>query len=253
MTDKDLQLYERIQQYLEGQLQGKELIDFENQLKTDKALTTEVILHRNLREIVEPEDKQVTQLRNTLQEIRHQSQKKKEDKPTVKIIPFRRIIMSVAAILLLGVIIFFVFINKPLNERLFADNFETEPISFISKSATSRNQIAHLQQVFNNGQYEQSLALATQYLKDNPSDYNVQLSKGLSQLNLKQYEVATQTFQTLDKSDRREAIDKSKWYLAMTYLKLNELTKCKATLQAILDEGGYYPKDKNLLELIEQL
>lgn len=73
-NDNNFDLYDNIHDYLEGNLEGKALADFEVLLKKDKSVAEEVQLIRNLSltfgQEQEKEEEQIKNLRATLEEIR---------------------------------------------------------------------------------------------------------------------------------------------------------------------------------------
>ena len=63
----DIEKYERIEKYLNGQLSGKELNDFENQLRSDPELAAELDKHKNISHLVH--EGTLLRIRETVKEI----------------------------------------------------------------------------------------------------------------------------------------------------------------------------------------
>jgi len=68
---KDIEKYERIEKYLNGQLSGKELNDFERQLKSDPELASELEKHKNISHLIH--EGTLLRIRETVKEIHNTS------------------------------------------------------------------------------------------------------------------------------------------------------------------------------------
>ncbi len=75
MSKKSIKRTELIEKYLDGELQGLELNNFESQLKVDKKLSQDCFLQKIIRETMA--DRDVWELRNMLDEIRKEFKKSK--------------------------------------------------------------------------------------------------------------------------------------------------------------------------------
>ena len=119
------QLYELIEQYLEGNLSGEELEQFELRLQTEPELKEEVELHRKLQN--ELGDTQKRLLRSRLDVLRKEFTDSEEE---TKVIPIQRksnlrVIISIAAGILILVFTFWLFFFKTPEKQEIVKDDET--------------------------------------------------------------------------------------------------------------------------------
>ena len=76
MKDKSIERTELIEKYLDGELQGIDLSNFESQLKTDKILAQDCFLQKNIREALSRKD--IYDLRKQLDIITKEFKKNKK-------------------------------------------------------------------------------------------------------------------------------------------------------------------------------
>ena len=79
-------------------------------------------------------------------------------------------------------------------------------------------------------------------VESNPKDMQSLFLNGVSNFEEKKFPEATMSFSTVIKDNNNLFIETAKWYLALCYLKTDELDKAKSLLQIINDEGGIYSK-----------
>lgn len=125
--------YERIQQYLDGDLKGKDLQEFESQLQADTALSEEldlmkevrssVALHQNIKEKEASLDKTLDGLGTT-----YFSEETEEEEVASKVRPIRRILAIAASILLLLSVLGFLYANQRFSAKALATSFLEKPL-----------------------------------------------------------------------------------------------------------------------------
>ncbi len=116
------QLYDSIEQYLEGNLSKTETAEFEKQLQNDPNLSAEVSLHRKVEE--ELGDATKKELRSILSEMKGKYSGKEEGK-VVQMQPrqnIRRMLAIAASVLILGMAFWYLFFRNPADEPQFADD-----------------------------------------------------------------------------------------------------------------------------------
>ena len=81
-------------------------------------------------------------------------------------------------------------------------------------------------------------------LKEEPDNAEVQLAIGICQLELEQFENASQTFTSVNNPLYK---DQAQWYMAMTFLKQSDLTSARTILE-LIEKGDFnYEKAQDLL------
>lgn len=114
MDEKQLQLFEKIDLYLSGELQGDERKAFEQKLQEDSGLSKEVDLHRRLDRVMEDQPKQ--SLREKLQQLREKHDNSGLESSSKGDGPRRRnILLAAAAIVaaVAGIVLLINFFSDP--------------------------------------------------------------------------------------------------------------------------------------------
>lgn len=228
--------------YISNQLEGKALQEFEERLSNDPKLKKEVdeqstllnsALENGINEYGQLEDRlkrihsTVVQSKST--DTTNESTTKKS---SLKIV---RWAMAAAAVLLLAILASqFIGSGSFDHEQVFADYTPHKEISLTKMSATDKI-LPQAEIFYNLKDYELAIPLFTAHLKDQPTDFQVILYRGISYMNTNKFDLAIADFKTVEKSN---AIfnGEGTWYQALVYLKQNNLDNCKRTLQTIAQE-----------------
>ena len=239
--------YELIEQYVQGQLEGAELLAFEQKLATDNALKEEVGLFREVSiaiadPVLDSIEKNISEIEGDFFKTDYPAEGKR-----VKL-QSRRWWMAVAAIsvLLLGALFLFRLFN-PTYEKLYAQ-YADHDFSFTERG--NPNLINRIEQLLDAGQYKTALLLIESYLQTNPNETDLILAKGICHCELgEDYQKAITTFSSLPEINPIY-INEANWYLALTYLKMKEKDECLACLKKIPESSNYFGSSQ---ELIRQL
>ena len=231
MEEKDLQ---QIEEYIGGELKGEQLAQFEQRLKSDPDLATEVDLHRQAEEWLQKQRRE-EHWRALIQEQRGGQTK-------LQIRRLYPLIAGIAASLLL-VIIAIWWVQRPVSLDVLADNYWQETEQFVydvdRNTQTLEEQRQQLQQAFtsyNDKKYQESLNTLQQVATLPEQGLFLQ---GANQFALKQYAAARTTFEMLYTDDRYFDKGQARWYLALTNLKLNQKAEAQLLLEEIITEKGW--------------
>lgn len=160
--------------------------------------------------------------------------------------------ITVAAIFIAGLFLVIEYNQRSDTEQLYATykNWEELP------SLTLRDQnsdLTAIEQQFRAENYEESLRLLNTYILHNDQEANPQLLMyvGISQLEVHKNTAAKDTFMQLLDSKTLDA-DKAHWYLALSYLKSQDVEKAKAELTLLLEKPTNF-KNKEAKELLSTL
>ncbi|WP_299431989.1 tetratricopeptide repeat protein [uncultured Aquimarina sp.] len=159
---------------------------------------------------------------------------------------------AIAAVFVAGLFLVNQF-NKNVNgDQLYAEykNWDVLP------SLTLRDggdDLTNIEKLFRDKRYEESLALLQKYVSEKDKEVNPQLLLyiGVTQLELNQNEAAIGSFTKLLNSNTLD-VPKAHWYLALCYLKLNDLEKAKSELNLLVRSNISFQKNK-AKELLEKL
>lgn len=270
-------LQQQIEDYLDGNLSGKELTEFEAQLKTDKTLASEVALYREMEDLLGETD--VMDFKNTLNAVVSPVQQKEEiphpstgaqEAVIKKISPtstgYRRWLSIAAGIALVALIggVIYSNLNSVTPDTLYATHMEfpnalgggtlrsTSPATVDTPLET----IAANWQSANDAYQQQQFGAALLAMdKIQQIDPSFQLSnagdfffkKGLVQLKLDQLEAAIASF---DKVTEGDYVTNAKWKKALTLLKVDP-AQAKTALEKIANTS--HPESTKASAILQQL
>lgn len=191
---------------------------------------------------------EIQSLKGKLQEINKNYQKPKGKKIT------KWLLYASAAVITL-LVTFNVFFTSFTSQDLYNDNIEVDNLpSFISREDTNKSEVVKAQLLFENNEYEKALSIFKRELdildKKNGALY---LYIGIAQMELNKLEDAQSTFDALIRSNLIDS-QKGKWYMALLYLKTEEIEKSKKLLNEISNDSLYnYDKANKLLKKIPKI
>lgn len=113
---------ERIERYLLGEIEGKDLEEFDQALSEDQGLATEVELQRAIMEAVREKD--IYRFQQTLKEIQDEKDKSQKGNRRFFIPPYLTIAASLAVLVLAAYFIYRSLNTPPSSQELFAQYFE---------------------------------------------------------------------------------------------------------------------------------
>ncbi len=96
---------------------------------------------------------------------------------------------------------------------------------------------------YNNKDYRNAASQFAKVLEINPGDMQTHLLSGVSNMEIKKYSEAEESFTTVIDDNDNLFIESAKWYLALCYLQTDENKKASELLTKIRNEGGIYSKD----------
>ena len=234
LTDEGLQWVDR---YLKGELKGDELQQFKHKIVSDTAFASEVkMVHAGEAHTLE-------KLLETIQA--------EYEKGEAKIIKGRfgkRYLAAASIVLLISLVSLFFLNQKPRPEKLFAQNFTPYILASNNLRGADSDSVKQLYKkvtlAYRQGSFEEASGLFLSLLKDNPDNQNLAFYLGNCYLALDEPQQAIKAFKKiLTSSEQNEFTSRSQWYLALAYLKNEDLNKAKDELQSIIEYDGYQ-KDK---------
>jgi tetratricopeptide (TPR) repeat protein len=157
--------------------------------------------------------------------------------------------MALAAAIALLIVALPFYLQGPSNDELFLAYFEPfdSPGSGVTRSTNEITDKAKAYDAYDNGRYEEAIALFEKMKNDDPI---MHLCLGNAQLKVGQLDKAEANFNHL-LSDHQDLVTPAKWYLALTYLKQNKIERAKSNLWQITKSSTYGEKAKKLLEELD--
>ncbi len=246
MEDK----YQNIEKYVNGDLSGQELVDFEKRLEEDDSLAEEVKLFRQVKESISDQlvhEQDEESLKGTLTEIGSQFFEEKKKEATIRPL-FRRFLLpatGIAAAILLLIIV------RPFQGSLYNQFGQMPTAAFIEQGNAQEANLLQAQQAFNQKDYQAAKDVFQQYLtrESNKDDVEIQFFLGLSHLELEEYAQAESIFQSLHEGNSAYK-NEGTWYLALNFLKQKNRVKCREYLELIPEATSHYDEAQILLRKI---
>jgi len=238
------ELTEKIERYLNNEMQPQERNDFELQLSSDEELRNSFELYRSIDTTMNATAKE-KELRQSLQQM---NRKYFAEAGNVKQGRFKKWLAAAAAVLVIVFgAVYFLSSGKPSAEKLYAE-FAQPPALNIQMRGTATDSLAQkAATAFNSKNYSDALPLIRAYIEQQPHDIQMTFSEAICYLETGKYKEAESRFSAFLISQTAYA-ETAKWWLALSSLKQNDFSKCRNTLNLITQTSPYYARAKELLE-----
>lgn len=227
---------EKIQDYIEGLLEGEELTSFEAQLGVDKELRTMVGLQREVYDILNRRAHQPEgSLRLTLEEVnRHYRSTSHSSK--------RRLtkwlsISAAACLLVVGSLFFF----QGSNELYELPTMRSEVV----RGKMENVSYEHAVEAFNAGKYKEAGEILSVLLEKDPEQIQYQYYLGLTYVGRKEWDKAIDRLVPIANGPSVFSTE-SNYYLALAYYKKGDTDSAKMCLNKIPAEGAIGEKAAKL-------
>lgn len=252
-------------QYINNELTGKALQEFKQLLLNDAKLAKEVALHKKIDQTLkakkasqnDPELKTLFQqfgdkyiLSDTENEAGtkvielHQSESLATEKTNKSILRWLTPAIGLAAAALL---IFFIGFGDTNPQQLASQHFEVYTLDGISRGSDI-DDLVIAQQAYDSQDYQKALSIFSHY----PENISAQMAKGNCEFLLDEPEKAVETFKQL--TNRKIDVHQKaqvRWYLALSYLKLDDRENATRSLQFIPSGSNYYEDAQIIIDKLD--
>ncbi len=246
--------FDRIENYLDDQLDETQFLDFEKDLMDDLDLEMELNLHKEIDEAIMEDD--VMELRSKLEAI---------DIPST---PIRRRkvkysskwrIAAASMIILFGLAsAYFMIGNKTYtNEDIFMSYYKPYSSLIINTRSTLESDevdqvVEEALQSYQSKNYRTALSLFQTILDKDSSNLTGNFYSGISNIQVREYLKANKNFIEVLKHKNNLFIEQSEWYLGICYLMTDQEEKAKQTYKEIANGNSFYSnKAKEILNKLE--
>lgn len=225
-----------ITKYFENTLSDRERSLFERELSENESFRSEFKFQKELQNAIQVSERQ--KIKSSIQKFE-----------AAKVVHFNiKRLYPYAAILVLALGVWFMFKTEPTPQDLYSDYFNMYP-NVVAPISRSTQEPTLKQVAFENyelGNYDKALEAFIALEQENTSEQSIiQIYKANIYLSTNQPQKAFEELQTpTDPSVEWE--DKKMWYLALTYLKLENTEKAKETLQALSHIPQNFKKQETL-------
>ncbi len=256
-------LQERIQLYLKGLLPPDEVTQFEGEIEQNEELKDEVQLQREVNALLQLYGNRET-LKGKLDAIADEYEAESEEESEATTAPPKTIsftqrmrpLLAIAAILVLVVGAYFVLNNQDDPQRLYAKHFTPYTNTLTVRGVEDTTAIANAEktamQQYENQAFDQAAATFDQLTRLNPADQNTYLFyAGVARLANQQPKEAIQHLQTVAGTDNPYR-EQAQWYIALAYLKDNDIDQAKNSLDKIANQS-VHDRKKDAQQLLKAL
>ena len=236
----DQKLFERIEAYLDGRMDGEEQLAFEIKIKAESQLKKEVELERTLRDSVE-----AGAIRDQLDGLHEEFFAAEQGSGSTTGMSPWKIAAGIAIILGIGALLF----NSSAQEdTLFAEYATVDPGLPVPMSATDSYDFHDAMVDYKSGDYARAIQTWSRLqLSDEDSD-TLAYYIGAAHFNNAAFELAIPYFNAVSEMNESSFGDKALWYLGLSYLKLDRINDFKTLTP---NKGSEY--SKRLEEIKERL
>jgi hypothetical protein len=230
--------------YLNNELTSVELKSFEDQLVSDADFKHEFEIYKALETSLaakfENEQEEI-ELRKTLQSIGNQHIKapKKETK-VIPLFNYKNLLVAASIAVLIGL---FIFNNGNL---VYSDFANHNALEIVVRSENNQAVVA-AEEAFNSKKYKEALQQLTILSDEYSKDIEIELYKGICNLELNNYTEANQIFTEISNGNSSFSTTAT-WYKALMYLKQEKMENCKKVLQTIPESAEEYTQAQKLLK-----
>jgi len=232
---------EKIEQYLQGELEEEELSVFEAELSANHALASEVAMYNEVDLALEEKD--VMELRSGLQSISKDIIK--ERKRALRM-PLSRVAITVVAasltiILSIGGILTRKNISDTVLYKTYYQPYGTTGIVRSGNTMTD-NTLTEALQKYNAGEYEPALQLFHHVLAYDANNPVAHFYSGVSYQETARFDKAIQEYDLVIRDRDNLFIEQAEWYIGLCYLQTQEKKKAYQYFERISKSNSYYNK-----------
>jgi len=255
METKDSDI--KMNQYINGELTGEALQNFEQLLLSDPALAKEVALHKQIDQTLRAKktnrkSKKLKELFDQFGEkyILNETAPSRLNEPLVTEKNSRGVIRwlaPIASVAAAALFIFYIGFGNAEPSQLAEQYYKVYIFDNISRSGNTDN-LALAQQAYDSKDYQKAKNLFSQY----PDNSSAQIAKGNCEFLLDEPGKAIETFKQLtNKNIDIHVKAQVRWYLALSYLKLDNISEAKNNFQSILAFSKYYEDSQDILKKLD--
>ena len=231
---------ELIEKYIQNKLSSQENLLLEELLKKDTQFKEEFTLHTNLKGVIEHDDD--ANFRTLISNL-EQKAKQQSSKPS-----YTKWFVAASIALLLGLSYFFLPDQKTAStNELFASYFEPyrNVIAPIVRSNDLQDEKALAFMAYEKGEYETAITLFSKLYNTTKEPYYL-FYKANALLKLERAQEAVPLL--LEHLKTKDTLtEKTNWYLALAYLKIQDKQKAKEVLKKVIANKTYKNKEAQKL------
>jgi len=197
--------------------------------------------------------KEILELYDDLKEVDRPDKDQEIEKGKVSKVNWKVYYRYAAIIILLisvTAIIYFTTRTKPDNQQLFTEYFKPYPNVIITKGL-NEELLSVGMYYYDMSKYDSAIIFYNKILANKSTNTEVLFYKGVCFLSINKTEEAIEIFSDIVSGKETPYKSPTEWYLALSYLKMQDVRKAKEILTLIRNRDSYY--NQSLEELLEKL
>jgi predicted negative regulator of RcsB-dependent stress response len=251
---------EIIDRYLNGELSEEELKDFNKLLESDLQLRRELSLEKDLNKIILETD--IYEFGNKVKATREAMLLQKPNPngfdKTVRLRSKKWYLLAASIIVLVGLLGYLYFLqNQQISsEKLFLQYYSKYHSDIAARSGDEISNdpfILGLNE-YEDDNYNDAIRYLNQEINEDSLNFTAQLYLGISYMEKNNLDKAIDVFKSIINESGNMFIGQAKWYLALTYLKTDDVDyreETKNLLSSIIQNKG--DRAKEALELLDKM
>lgn len=244
---KTIQYTETIEKYINGELTGEGLAAFEKEMKENKELAEDVILHIDIEKFLR--NKELFEYREMLDEIHQkvagEENNSKERKGIIKFLYMRWQYAAAVLIVILAISTVLFFTLRPsLNERLYSQYFESynKTISSRSINQSPGSEMKIALNEYSNKNYEKAWGMLKEISDKDKTDAAF-FFRGMSAMETSKLDDAILSLSTVISNDSSLYVDQAIWYIGLCFLKKDDKENARVYFKKVV-ENNYNHKEE---------
>ena len=243
-----------IEKYLDGTLKGEKLKDFIHHMDNDKELQELVILHKEIDDSIREDDIDgfKSKLDKVYLEFRKSEDRGKEEsvhdlKPSGRMFSMPLRILLVAAgldiFIIIGVHLYILIQRNNSGDKLYSKYYQpyVSDITVRSEDLTT-DRVGDAILHYNESRFDAAYQNFLQIVDSDNDNYMARFYLGLTCMEKDKIDEAIVQFKNIIENSRSPFIYHSQWYLALCYLKNENIEEAKILLEAIISANTFHRK-----------
>jgi tetratricopeptide (TPR) repeat protein len=249
---------EKIIKYLDGELIGEEKQTFEQELENNLSLKQTIALVKEVDQTLSDENllNYVDELKKVQANVNAEmladtsGSEVMDNSHRHKIWPMHHWKMLAAASITLFITVslfFYMNYSKPLNDKVFNRFYERYEASLLTRSAVPSdvNDLIKAIQLYDKGDYTDAIAQFELIIKKDATNTAAHFFIGVSFIETKNFSKAIENLSFVIAQNDTAFIEHAEWYLALCYIKTNQINCATVILNKIANGKTYYKLPAN--------
>jgi len=231
---------ELIESYIDGEMEQKEILEFEDLLSTDIDIKRDYNLSLEINNSILEED--VIVLRETMDYMYNEELVVKRTSSVFTKRRFYYAAASAALLIAMGGLVQRIASPDLGTGEVFDKYYAPYEITVTHRSGNTEvdRLLLNAFEKYEEQNYEQALVLFEEVLESRNNDMALNLYSGISYMEEEEYQKAKTSFNNIISDKDNLFIEQAKWYLGMCYLKTENTEKAEGVFKEIIKEESHY-------------